>query len=73
MENNNFYKKHGNIYLNDKQTKILEKYKIDYKKYKNIKELIFDIEYILNNNELNDLEQVSEELSQICYYNYTNK
>lgn len=73
MIENNFYKKYGNIYLTDKQVKILEKYNINYKKYNNLKELIYYLEYILNNNSLDDLEIVSEELSEFFYYNCTNK
>ena len=73
MIENNFYKKYGNIYLTDKKEKILEKYNINYKKYNNLKELIYYLEYILNNNSLDDLEIVSEELSEFFYYNYTNK
>lgn len=73
MEYKNFYKKYGNIYLTDKQISILNKYNIDYKKFKNLKELIYNIEYYLNNNNLDDLELVSEELSEFQYYNYTNK
>lgn len=73
MEYKDFYKKYGNIYLTDKQVSILNKYNIDYKKFKNLKELIYNIEYYLNNNNLDDLESVSEELSEFQYYNYTNK
>ena len=73
MDNNNFYKKEGNLYLNDKQIKILNKYNIDYKKFNNLNELIYHLEYYLNNNNLSDLEAVSEELSELQYYNYTNK
>ena len=55
------------IYLSDEQINILEKY--------NINELIFYIEDYLNNSymELEDLESVSEALSNFNYYNNTNK
>ena len=73
MNEENFYKKHGNLYLTDKQIKVLDKYNIDYKKYNNLNELIYNLEYYLNNEYLSDLEQVSEELSEFFYYNCTNK
>lgn len=72
-ETNNFYKKRGNLLLTDKQVEILEKYGIDYKKYNDISELIYNLEYYLNDQKLDDLEMVSYELSELQYYNYTNK
>lgn len=73
MENNSFYKKYGNIYLTDKQVKILNKYNIDYMKFNSLNELIYNIEYYLNNDYLEDLEVVSEELAEFNYYNFTQK
>lgn len=62
------------IYLSDNQINVLKKYNIDYNKYTSIKSLIFDIEEILNDEtNLTDLEEVSEKLSELNYYNYTNK
>ena len=63
------------IYLSDEQINILEKYNINYLNYNNINELIFYIEDYLNNSymELEDLESVSEALSNFNYYNNTNK
>ena len=70
-----FLKKHNNIYISDKENNILKKYNIDVDKYKDIKELIYDIEYIINDSyeELEDLTWVSEKLSEFNYYNNTNK
>lgn len=63
------------IYLSDEQINILEKYNINYLNYNNINELIFYIEDYLNNSymELEDLESVSEALSNFNYYNNTSK
>ena len=57
------------IYLSDEQINILEKYNINYLNYNNINELIFYIEDYLNNSymELEDLESVSEALSNFNY------
>ena len=70
-----FLKKHNNIYISDMENNILKKYDFDVDKYKDIKELIYDIEYIINNSyeELEDLIWVSEMLSEFNYYNNTNK
>ena len=70
-----FLKKHNNIYISDEQIEILNKYNIDINKYKNVSELIYDIEEYLNDsyNTLDDLEWVSESLSEYNYYNNTNK
>ena len=70
-----FLKKHNNIYISDEQKNILERYNIDVNEYLNVKELIYDIEEYLNNSleELDDLEWVSQTISEYNYYNNTNK
>ena len=70
-----FLKKHNNIYISEDQINILKKYNIDINNYKNISELLYDIEEYLNNSysDLDDLEWVSETLSEYNYYNNTNK
>ena len=70
-----FLKKYGNIYISDEQLNILKKYDIDINKYKNVSELIYDIEEYLNDSyqSMDDLEWVSETLSEYNYYNNTNK
>lgn len=71
----NMIKMRGNgIYLSDNQIDVLKKYDIDYTKYSSISSLIFEIEEILNyETDLDDLEEVSKSLSEINYYNNTNK
>lgn len=68
-------KMRGNgIYLSDSQVEVLKKYNIDYKKYTSLKSLIFEIEEILNEEvDVDDLEEVSLKLSELNYYNNTNK
>ena len=74
-DDKSFIKMRGNgIYLSDNYINVLSRYNIDYKKYNTMKSLIFDIESILNENpEAEDLEEVSDKLSEINYYNNTNK
>jgi len=64
----------NDIYITENQVKVLEKYGIDINKYKNVNELIYHIESILNNGDsMEDLEWVSENLSEYNYYANTNK
>lgn len=68
-------KMRGNgIYLSDNQIEVLKRYGIDYKKYISLNSLIFEIEEILNEEvDASDLEEVSSRLSELNYYNNTNK
>ena len=70
-----FLKNYNGIYITDEQLNILKKYDIDIGIYKNISELIYEIEEYLNDSyeTLEDLEWVSESLSEFNYYNNTNK
>lgn len=70
-----FLKKYNNIYISEEQKNILDRYDIDVNKYLNVSELIYDIEELLNNSigELDDLEWVSQTISEYNYYNNTNK
>lgn len=72
---NNFLRKYQNIYISEKQKEVLDKYGLNIEKYNNINELIFDIEEYLNESyiELDDLEWVSQTISEYNYYNNTNK
>ena len=70
-----FMKKHNNIYISDEQISILKKYNININNYVNLNELMYDIEECLNDSYeiLEDLEWVSQTLSEYNYYNNTNK
>lgn len=74
-DDKNMIKMRGNgIYLSDNQIEVLKRYDIDYKRYSSLNSLIFEIEDILNNDvDANDLEEVSSRLSELNYYNNTNK
>ena len=68
-------KQRGNgIYLSDNDIEVLNRYNINYLNYSSLNSLIFNIEQILNEEtDLNDLEEVSRKLSELNYYNNTNK
>lgn len=72
-----FLHDYGNgIFLNDKQTDILDRYGFDYKKYNSINSLLFDIEEYLNDDydgDNDELEWVSSQLSENNYYQNTKK
>lgn len=74
-DESSFLKKYNNIYISSIQVDILKKYDINIDNYNNVKELIYDIEEILNNSytDTEDLEWVSETLSEYNYYNNVNK
>lgn len=61
------------ILLSKEDTLVLKRYGIDYKKYGNLNELIFDIESLLDEEEDEELEEMCSKLSEIYYYNYVNK
>lgn len=67
-------KRKNGLVLRETHIEILKKYNIDYEKYASLSSLIFEIEEILNNeSDCEDLEWLSYELSEMNYYNYTNK
>ena len=74
-QSKSFLKKYNNIYISEDQKNILDKYDIDVNKYLNVELLMYDLEDILNNSmeELEDLEWVSQTISEYNYYNNTNK
>lgn len=70
-----FIKKYNNIYISEEQINVLRNYDINIENYINLNELMYDIEDCLNNcyEEMEDLEWVSQTLSEYNYYNNTNK
>ena len=60
-----------NLYLTNKEIEVLERYDINYNT--SIEELIFNLEEILNENDYEDLEEVSNSISEFNYYHNTKK
>ena len=71
----NMIKMRGNgIYLSDDQIDVLKRYNIDYNNYGSLQSLIFGIEEVLNEEIVaEDLEEVSQKLAELNYYNNTSK
>ena len=64
----------NDLYLSDSDIEVLEKYEIDYLKFKSVKELMFQIETMLRNCDVeDDLEDLLIKLSDYNYYFQTNK
>ena len=63
----------NNMLLSDFQVEVLKRYGIDYNKYGNIKDLLFEIEEYLNEEYNLELDNVGMQLAELVYYNYTNK
>lgn len=71
-----FLKKRTNgLLLSDEDIRILEEYEIEYLKFNNLGELIFEITKVLNENPGDAflLEELNIKLGEYNYYNYTNK
>lgn len=74
MENDFIKMRKKNIYLSDDDIKILNKYDISYENFSNMKELMFYLQDILDNEEVeSDLEDLLIKLSEYNYYFSTNK
>ena len=63
-----------NLYLSNRQIEILKRYEIDYKKFNDIKSLMYEVETALEEvYDADDLQALSIELSEFNYYHNTNK
>lgn len=58
------------MYLSNNEIKTLEKYNVNYNNYDSLSSLIFDLNEIEGDD---DLEQLAIELSEYNYYNNQNK
>lgn len=73
VEHHFLKKRNHGLLLSDYQVDVLNQNHIDYKNSPNIESLLFDIEEYLNQEENEELEEVSRQLSEIHYYNETHK
>lgn len=75
FESNKLNNVGSNLMLTNKEIAILDRYKINYLKCNSLKEIIFEIEDILNEMDIvdDDLDLVSQSISERDYYQNTNK
>ena len=72
--NANKYNDIGNgILLTNREIDILNKYKINYKKCNSLKEILFEVEDILNDMVDEELDYISSTIAERDYYQNTNK
>ncbi len=70
---NNLIKVNNNLYLTKKEIDILTKYFIPYQTCHNYHILLYLIDEYLNNEYIEELEQISLDISERSYYQNTNK
>ncbi len=76
IQNNTFLKVNDKLYLKKYQKEILDYYHIDYQKCSSISEILFLIDEVLENEEVDDydkLEELALSLQEFNYYHNTNK
>ena len=65
------------ILLNEHEIDVLQRYGFDNKKYSSLNELIFEVDNYINEegcfNDVDELEEVLDRISEYHYYNETNK
>ena len=73
IHNNSFVKINDNLYLTNYQIEVLNRYHIDYQNVSDIKNLIYLIEDYLEDDYEEELDELTNNLQEFSYYNYTNK
>lgn len=74
FENNKLIKVNNNLYLTNNQIDIIKKYNIDYETSNSLRDLMIKIEDILDYEEdIPELEELLDKLSERNYYEFTNK
>ena len=65
----------NNLMLTNKEIEILDRYKINYLKCNSLKEILFEVEEILNDMDIVDeeLDYISQSIAERDYYQNTNK
>ena len=62
------------VMLTNYETQVLDKYNVDYRSVSSLKEIIYLVEEVLNeDSSLDDLENISLSISERDYYMNTNK
>ncbi len=66
-------RRNNEMLLSDFQISVLRNNGLDYQKYNNIKDLLFDIEECLFDNYDDELDLVSKQIAELIYYKDTKK
>ncbi len=71
---NSFTDVNKNIKLTNREISILDSYDINYKNCNSLTEVLYQIDYVMNDSDdIEDLEWVATEISDRNYYMNTNK
>jgi len=73
LENNTLEKVNENIYLTKYQKKVLEDYHIPYQNCQSMKDLLFHLSDIVDEDEYDELEEVARQIDEFSYYHETHK
>ncbi len=74
FDNNKLIKINNNLYLTNNQIDILKRYNIEYETSNSLRDLMIKIEDILDYEEdIPELEELLDKLSERNYYEFTNK
>ena len=74
FDNNKLIKINNNLYLTNNQIDILKRYNIDYEASNSLRDLMIKIEDVLDYEEdIPELEELLDKLSERNYYEFTNK
>ena len=66
-------RKENGMLLSNYQVSVLDRNNIDYSKYSNIRDLLFDIDECLLDNYDEELDLVSSQIAEFIYYRDTKK
>ena len=73
FEDNFIGYENGNVVLSNKEMEVLKRNEIDYEKYDTVSRLLTDIDDALIDNDDEELEEISQSISERNYYMNTNK
>lgn len=73
FENNKLIKINNNLYLTNNQIEILKRYNIDFETSNSIRDLMIKIETILDYEDIEELENLLNNLTERNYYENTKK
>ena len=75
FSSNHFQTVGKNLMLTNHEIEVLNRYKIDYLKCNSLKEVLFEVEELIGDMDIveEDLDSISQSISERDYYQNTNK
>lgn len=72
-KNNTLEKVNENVYLTKYQKKVLDDYHIPYQNCQSMKDLLFYLSDVVDEDEYDELEEVARQIDEFSYYHETHK